>query len=77
MTITEREAAAPVQAPRVPGAGWRFVRRHAWFFLVLTAGLALRVLAQAAYRSALPLAGAFGLTLLVRGRRSRCAAPSG
>jgi hypothetical protein len=53
VTITEREAAAPVQAPRVPGAGWRFVRRHSWFFLVLTAGLALRVLAQAAYRPAL------------------------
>jgi len=25
----------------------------------------------------LPLAGALGLTVLVRGRRSRCAAPSG
>jgi hypothetical protein len=53
VTITEREAAAPVQARRVAGAGWRFVRRHSWFFLVLTAGLALRVLAQAAYRPAL------------------------
>ena len=45
--------AAPVQAPGVAGAGWRFVRHHAWFFLVLTAGLALRVLAETAYRPAL------------------------
>ena len=35
------------------GAGWRFVRHHAWFLLVLTAGLALRVLAETAYRPAL------------------------
>ena len=53
MTITQREAAAPVQAPRVTVAGWRFVRHHSWFLLVLTAGLALRVLAQTAYRPAL------------------------
>ena len=56
MTIAEREAAAPVQAPGVgfgSRAGWRFVRRHSWFFLVLTAGLVLRVLAETAYRPAL------------------------
>ena len=53
MTITEREATAPVRAPGVTGAGWRSVRRHSWFFLVLTAGLGLRVLAQTAYRPAL------------------------
>ncbi len=56
MTITEREATAPVQAPGVgsgSGAGWRFVRHHSWFLLVLTAGLALRVLAGTAYRPAL------------------------
>ena len=53
MTITQREAAAPVQAPRVAVAGWRFVRHHSWFLLVLTAGLALRVLAETAYRPAL------------------------
>jgi hypothetical protein len=45
--------ATPVQAPGVTGAGWRFVRHHGWFFLVLTAGLALRVLAETAYRPAL------------------------
>ena len=45
--------ATPVQAPGVAGAGWRFVRHHAWFLLVLTAGLALRVLAETAYRPAL------------------------
>ena len=53
MTTTQREAAAPVQAPRVAVAGWRFVRHHSWFLLVLTAGLALRVLAGTAYRPAL------------------------
>ena len=61
MTAIEQTAdlsreAAPVQAPGVgfgSRAGWRFVRRHSWFFLVLTAGLALRVLAEAAYRPAL------------------------
>ena len=53
MTITEREATAPARAPRVTGAGWRSVRRHSWFFLVLTVGLGLRVLAQTAYRPAL------------------------
>ena len=45
--------AAPVQAARVRRAGWRFVRHHSWFFLVLTAGLTLRVLAEIAYRPAL------------------------
>ena len=53
MTITEREATAPARAPGVTGAGWRSVRRHSWFFLVLTVGLGLRVLAQTAYRPAL------------------------
>ena len=56
MTITGREATAPVQAPEAgfgSGARWRFVRRHWVFFLVLAAGLALRVLAQTAYRPAL------------------------
>jgi hypothetical protein len=53
VTITQPEAAAPVQAPRVTVAGWRFVRHHSWFLLVLTAGLALRVLAGTAYRPAL------------------------
>jgi len=56
VTITEREATAPVQAPGAGSgsrAGWRLVRRHPVFFLVLTAGLALRVLAQTAYRPAL------------------------
>jgi hypothetical protein len=53
VTITEREATAPVQAPRVAVSGWRFVRHHSWFLLVLTAGLALRVLAGTAYRPAL------------------------
>jgi hypothetical protein len=45
--------AAPVQAPGLTRAGWQFVRHHAWFFLVLTAGLTLRVLAEIAYRPAL------------------------
>ena len=53
MTITEREATAPLQAPGVARAGWRVVRHHSWFLLVLAAGLALRVLAEAAYRPAL------------------------
>jgi hypothetical protein len=53
VTITERAAPTPVRAPRVTVAGWRFVRHHSWFLLVLTAGLALRVLAGAAYRPAL------------------------
>jgi len=53
VTITQREATAPVQAPGVAWAGWRTVRRHFWFLLVLTAGLALRVLAETAYRPAL------------------------
>jgi len=53
VTITEREAAVPVQAPGAAGARLRLVRRHSWFFLVLTAGLTLRVLAQGAYRPAL------------------------
>jgi hypothetical protein len=53
VTITEREATAPVQAAGVARAGWRTVRRHSWFLLVLTAGLALRVLAETAYRPAL------------------------
>ena len=53
MTITERETTAPVRAPGVAWAGWKTVRRHWLFVLVLTAGLALRVLAQAAYRPAL------------------------
>ncbi|HTX65348.1 MAG TPA: hypothetical protein VMD31_06235, partial [Opitutaceae bacterium] len=53
MTITEREATTPVQAPGGAKAGWRFVRHHSWFLLVLTAGLVLRVLAEAAYRPAL------------------------
>jgi hypothetical protein len=53
VTITEREATAPAEAARVAWAWWRAVRRHWLFVLVLTAGLALRVLAQAAYRPAL------------------------
>jgi hypothetical protein len=53
VTITEREAAAPVLAPGVGGAWWRAVRRHSVFLLVLTAGLALRVLTETAYRPAL------------------------
>ena len=53
MTITEREATAPVRAPGLAWAGWKTVRRHSVFLLVLTAGLALRALAQAAYRPAL------------------------
>jgi len=53
VTITEREAATPVQAAGVARAGWRTVRRHWVFLLVLVAGLALRVLAEAAYRPAL------------------------
>jgi hypothetical protein len=53
VTITEREATAPVRAPGVAWAGWKTVRRHSVFLLVLTAGLALRALAQAAYRPAL------------------------
>ncbi|MGH3174831.1 MAG: hypothetical protein ACRDPF_13330 [Streptosporangiaceae bacterium] len=53
MTITEREATAPVRAAGVAWAGWRTVRRHSVFLLVLTAGLVLRVLAETAYRPAL------------------------
>ena len=53
MTITERASTAPVQAPAAARAGWRIVRRHSWFCLILTAGLALRALAQTAYRPAL------------------------
>jgi hypothetical protein len=53
VTITEREAAAPVQAPGVGRAWRRAVRRHWMFVLILAAGLALRVLAQAACRPAL------------------------
>ena len=56
MTIIEREATAPAEAPGVrsgPGAGRRAVRRHFWFLLVVTAGLVLRVLAETAYRPAL------------------------
>ena len=53
MTITEREATAPVQAASVAWAGGRTVRRHLWFLLVLTAGLVLRVLTETAYRPAL------------------------
>jgi hypothetical protein len=53
VTIIAREAAAPVEAPRVAWAGWRAVRRHFWFVLVVTAGLVLRVLAETAYRPAL------------------------
>ena len=53
MTIIEREATAPVEAAGVAGAGWRAVRRHFWFLLVVTAGLVLRVLAETAYRPAL------------------------
>ena len=53
MTITERETTAPVRAPGVAWAGWKTVRRHWLFVLVLTAGLALRVLAEIAYRPAL------------------------
>ncbi len=53
MTITEREATAPVQARAVTRAWWRAVRRHWVFLLVLTAGLVLRVLAETAYRPAL------------------------
>ena len=53
MTITEREATTPLQARAVAGAWWQAVRRHCFFLLILTAGLALRVLAQTAYRPAL------------------------
>jgi len=53
VTITERETTAPVRAPGVARAGWKTVRRHSVFLLVLTAGLTLRALAQAAYRPAL------------------------
>ena len=53
MTIIEREATAPAEAAGVAGAGWRAVRRHFWFVLVVTAGLVLRVLAETAYRPAL------------------------
>jgi hypothetical protein len=53
VTITEREATTPVQARAVTRAWWQAVRRHSFFLLVLTAGLVLRVLAQAAYRPAL------------------------
>jgi hypothetical protein len=53
VTITEREAATPVQARAVTRAWWQAVRRHSFFLLVLTAGLVLRVLAQSAYRPAL------------------------
>ena len=53
MTITEREATTPVPARAIPRAWWQAVRRHSFFLLVLTAGLALRALAQAAYRPAL------------------------
>jgi hypothetical protein len=53
VTITEREATAPVQAPGVTGAWWRAVRHHWMFLLVLTAGLVLRLLAETAYRPAL------------------------
>jgi hypothetical protein len=53
VTIIEREATAPVEAAGVAGAGWRAVRRHFWFLLVVTAGLVLRVLAETAYRPAL------------------------
>ena len=53
MTITQREATAPVQAAGVAWAGWRTVRRHSLFLLVLAAGLVLRVLAETAYRPAL------------------------
>ena len=53
MTITEREATAPVQAAGVTGAWWRAVRHHWMFLLVLTAGLVLRLLAETAYRPAL------------------------
>jgi hypothetical protein len=40
-------------APAVTRAGWRTVRDHVWFALVLSAGLALRTLAELAYRPAL------------------------
>ena len=40
-------------APAVTRAGWRTVRDHLWFVLVLSAGLALRTLAELAYRPAL------------------------
>jgi hypothetical protein len=53
VTITEREATTPVQARAVTRAWWQAVRHHWFFLLVLTAGLALRVLAQTAYRPAL------------------------
>jgi hypothetical protein len=53
VTITEREATTPVQAPGLAWAGWKTVRRHSVFLLVLTVGLVLRVLAETAYRPAL------------------------
>jgi hypothetical protein len=53
VTIIAREATAPVEAAGASRAWWRAVRRHWGFLLVLTAGLALRALAQAAYRPAL------------------------
>jgi hypothetical protein len=53
VTIIARVATAPVEAAGASRAWWRAVRRHWGFLLVLTAGLALRALAQAAYRPAL------------------------
>jgi hypothetical protein len=53
VTIIAREATAPEQAAGASRAWWRAVRRHWGFLLVLTAGLALRALAQAACRPAL------------------------
>jgi hypothetical protein len=48
-----QEAAAPARASRVTRTGWRSVRDHWFFALLLTAGLSLRALAETAYRPAL------------------------
>ncbi len=53
MTATGQTAGLRETAPAVTRAGWGTVRGHSWFVLVLSAGLALRVLAELAYRPAL------------------------
>ena len=55
MTVIEKTAGrgAGGTAPAVARAGWRTVRNHSWFVLVLSGGLALRVLAELAYQPAL------------------------
>jgi len=48
-----RSTSAGETAPAVARAGWRTVRNHWWFVLVLLGGLALRVLAELGCRPAL------------------------